>query len=58
MKTNKYIVVYPYGDLRRKFRTYHKAYECALELSRITGKGIKLERTPEPYKSERIVVAI
>lgn len=58
MKTSKYIVVYPGGELRRKFRTYKEAYKCAVELSRITRTGIKLERTPEPYKSERIVVAI
>lgn len=54
MKKNKYIVVYPGGELRRIF----DRYKCAVDLSKITGHGIKLTRHPEPYKSERIVIAV
>lgn len=58
MKTSKYAVVLPGGELRRQFKRYNDAYRCAVELSKVTRKGIKIERYPEPYKSERIIIAI
>ena len=58
MKKNRYYVMYPGGELSRRFDRYKDAYKCAVAVSKMYKCGIEIQRDPEPYQNERIVLAI